>query len=71
MMKAVAVVVGSVGMAAAQTLEVGSTVSAEDAIREMPVLGSVHPLAEEGQTVTLQHFSDAGVMIALDKSHCG
>lgn len=71
MMKAAAALVGSVGIATAQTLQVGSAVGAEDAAREMPVLGSVHPLAEEGQTVTLQRFSDAGIMIVLDKSHCG
>ena len=72
MMRIVAtLLVSSVGLAAAQTLSQGGSVSAEDAAREMPVLGSAHPLATEGETVTLQRFSDAGVMIALDKSHCG
>ena len=72
-----AVLASSVGLATAQwptdvqTLSQGGSVSAEDAARGMPVLGSAHPLATEGETVTLQRFSDAGVMIALDKSHCG
>ena len=71
MMKSAAILLGSLGMVAAQQLQVGDTVSTEDASREMPVLGSSHPLATEGETVTLQRFSDAGVMIVLDKSHCG
>jgi hypothetical protein len=32
------------------------------------VLRSNHPLAVEGQTTT--RFSEAGVMVVLDKSHC-
>ena len=71
MMKAIALIMGSVGVVTAQNLQVGDTVSAEDATRPMPVIGSVHPLAPEGESVTLQRFSDAGIMIVLDKSHCG
>lgn len=70
-MKAVAIFVGSLGVVTAQSLNVGDTVSTEDATRPMPVIGSVHPLAPEGESVTLQRLSDAGVMIVLDKSHCG
>ena len=48
----------------------GSTVGEGDAAWEMPVLRSNHPLAVEGHTTTLRRFSEAGVMIVLDKSHC-
>jgi hypothetical protein len=68
MLQAAALVVGSIGVVAAQTLAPGSTVGDADAAREMPVLRSNHPLAVEGQTTT--RFSEAGVMVVLDKSHC-
>ena len=72
MMKAAAAtLLGSVGLAAAQTLSAGDTLSADDASIAMPVLRSEHPLATAGETVTFQRLSEAGVMIALDKSHCG
>ena len=70
MLQAAALVVGLLHVVAAQTLAPGSTVGEGDAAREMPVLRSNHPLAVEGQTTTLRRFSEAGVMIVLDKSHC-